>query len=137
MLRFREFQAVRSTDCLPKQEILRGIVPPLGIDLLLLFFLLTAACQLSGMWRSPDVTGLAAVCCAASLCATKVTPCLVQGVDIAFLVQDDDDSVRCVCTSPQTLLRPGIAEVRTGKRLVILINQGLLSDREAKGCPKA
>ncbi|EAW8148248.1 hypothetical protein I7044_002652 [Salmonella enterica subsp. enterica] len=45
------------------------------------------------MWRSPDVTGLAAVCCAASLCvvadATKVTPRLVQGINIAFLVQDD------------------------------------------------
>ncbi|EBH9039570.1 hypothetical protein EID71_17250 [Salmonella enterica subsp. indica serovar 11:b:e,n,x] len=29
-------------------------------------------------------------------------------------------------------LRPGIAEVRTGKGLVILINQGLLSDHKAK-----
>ncbi|HFI6383020.1 TPA: hypothetical protein ACGRTY_003422 [Escherichia coli] len=33
------------------------------------------------------------VCCAASLCffadAIKVTPCLVQGVNIAFLVQGD------------------------------------------------
>ncbi|EBH9039569.1 hypothetical protein EID71_17245 [Salmonella enterica subsp. indica serovar 11:b:e,n,x] len=36
---------------------------------------------------------LAAVCGTASLCvvagATKVTPCLVQGVNIAFLVQAD------------------------------------------------
>ncbi|HFL1154623.1 TPA: hypothetical protein ACGSE5_000684 [Escherichia coli] len=33
------------------------------------------------------------VCCAASLCffadAIKVTPCLVQGVNVAFLVQGD------------------------------------------------
>ncbi|EGO8361352.1 hypothetical protein EYW98_18440 [Escherichia coli] len=34
-------------------------------------------------------------------------------------------------------MRPGIAEVRTGSGLVVLINQGLLSDHEAKGCPKA
>ena len=37
LLRFREFQAVRGTDCLLWQEILRGIQPPLGIDLFLLF----------------------------------------------------------------------------------------------------
>ncbi|MDM2738263.1 hypothetical protein OGY35_23205 [Citrobacter sp. Ct235] len=45
------------------------------------------------MWRRPDNPGLAAVCGAASLCffadAIKVTPRLVQGVNIAFLVQDD------------------------------------------------
>ncbi|EHI5877707.1 hypothetical protein ACO0LQ_000318 [Salmonella enterica] len=45
------------------------------------------------MWRRPELARLAAVCCAASLCAvadaTKVTPRLVQGINIAFLVQDD------------------------------------------------
>lgn len=42
-MRFREFQAVRGTDCLTKQGCLRSIVPPLGIDLFLLYSELTAA----------------------------------------------------------------------------------------------
>ncbi|MHR83026.1 hypothetical protein D9G18_08845 [Escherichia coli] len=45
------------------------------------------------MWRRPGLARLAAVCCAASLCpvagATRVTPRLVQRVNVAFLVQGD------------------------------------------------
>ncbi|MEB7371878.1 hypothetical protein NEN29_22175, partial [Escherichia coli] len=44
-------------------------------------------------WRRPELARLAAVSCAASLCpvagAIKVTPCLVLGVNVAFLVQGD------------------------------------------------
>lgn len=64
LLRFREFQAVRGTDCLTKQGCLRGVVPPLGIDLFLLYSELTAApkdmsggerqiCQSAGIMPPP------------------------------------------------------------------------------------
>ncbi|MFW7509331.1 hypothetical protein [Escherichia coli] len=94
MLRFREFQAVRGTDCLPKQGCLRGVVPPSVSIFFSSYSGLTAAqraCQTAEIWRRPELARLAPVSCAASLCsvagATKVTPCLVQGVNIAFLVQ--------------------------------------------------
>lgn len=45
------------------------------------------------IWRRPELARLVAVSCAASLCffagATKVTPRLVQGVNVTFLVQGD------------------------------------------------
>ncbi|MCV5744922.1 hypothetical protein OFN42_32455, partial [Escherichia coli] len=51
------------------------------------------ACQTAEIWRRLGLARLAAVCCAASLCpvagATRVTPRLVQRVNVAFLVQGD------------------------------------------------
>ncbi|MEF0887245.1 hypothetical protein PX124_22580, partial [Escherichia coli] len=55
---------------------------------------------------------LAAVCCAASLCpvagATRVTPRLVQRVNVAFLVQGDGHAAANACC----LCRPQPVNVR-------------------------
>ncbi|EEW8418217.1 hypothetical protein D6C34_17690 [Escherichia coli] len=54
-------------------------------------------------------------------------------------LSDDDEAVRCINFSlrREGLTSPAFSEINASKGLVILINQGLLADHEAKGCPKA
>ncbi|ELX1984469.1 hypothetical protein ONI83_003863 [Escherichia coli] len=54
-------------------------------------------------------------------------------------LSDDDEAVQCINFSLRRagLASPAFSEINASKGLVILINQGLLADHEAKGCPKA